>query len=305
MDMHTIHIVNPTISIGMPVFNCGRTVAAAITSILNQTLTDWELLIIDDGSTDNTLEIVTSFHDPRITIARGVDNKGLPARLNECVAQARGRFFARMDGDDIAYPERLECQLEFLEQHPDVDLVAGWAVVFRSDGALTCALRGKPTHETIWARPWMGMLMPHSTWLGRVEWFRRDRYRNVALAEDQDLLIRTYRRSRFATVPQVVLGYRWDRKPLSNRLLQRWHVCTSISRYHAREGDIVTAAKCVAGQTAKALAETIARISGLSDHTFQGGAMAIELPEVIRWRSVWDAVNAASPNEVPTYSYNL
>ena len=178
----------------MPVFNCAGTIKEAICSILNQTFRDWELLIIDDGSTDNTLENALSFDDPRITVTKGGVNKRIAARLNECVSMARGRFFARMDGDDIAYPGRLECQLEYLHTHPKVDLVAGWVVVFRGDGKILGARRGLLTHEQMWAHPWKGVLMPHSTWMGRIEWFRHNHYRTGTAVEDQDLLFRGFTR---------------------------------------------------------------------------------------------------------------
>src|ERR1019366_8830702 len=168
--MQTSSHCQPIVSIGMPVFNCAGTVAQAISSILNQTFNDWELLIIDDGSTDNTMEIAASFDDPRIIVTRGGENKRLPTRLNECISRAKGRFFARMDGDDIAYPGRLQCQLEYLQSHHEVDLVGGWVVVFRNDGTALGVRRGFLTHEQMWAHSWKGVLMPHSTWMGRIEW---------------------------------------------------------------------------------------------------------------------------------------
>lgn len=284
----------PMVSIGMPVFNNAGTIGQAISSILQQTLQEWELLIIDDGSTDRTWEIATSFRDPRIIAVRGSENKRLPARLNECISRARSGYFARMDGDDIAYPERLQCQMDFLREHPELDLVAGWAVTFRSDGAAVCALRGRLTHEEIWDRQWMGMLMPHSTWIGKIEWFRRGLYRNIYLAEDQELLSRTYHTSRFATVPQILLGYREDHRPLQHRLLQRWQLCKSIIRHHRQQREFTNAALCFAGQTAKGLAETIAISTGLNHHLFQRGATAVTADEMARWCSVWDDVSAAS-----------
>ncbi len=96
----------PLISIAMPVYNCETTVAASLRSILLQSYPRWELLVIDDGSTDATLEIVRGFQDPRIRIVADGEHRLLPCRLNQAIAMARGQFFARMDGDDIAYPAR-------------------------------------------------------------------------------------------------------------------------------------------------------------------------------------------------------
>lgn len=292
--MPTSSNCQPLVSIGMPVFNNARTIAQAISSILNQTFKDWELLIIDDGSTDNTLEIAASFDDPRIIVTGGGENKRLPTRLNECIDRARGRFFARMDGDDIAYPERLDCQLAYLQGHPEVDLVAGWAVVFRSDGTAFGTLRGFPTHEQIWARSWMGMLMPHPTWMGKIEWFGRNHYRIIAAAEDQDLLIRTYRKSRFATVPQVVLGYREDRLSLPYRLSQRRQVTKSIVRNQSQQFRFINVTLCLVSEAAKGLAETVAILTGLNYQILRPRAPAIHSDEASRWYSVWDEVRHAS-----------
>ena len=224
----------------MPVFNCASTIAQAISSILNQTFKEWELLIIDDGSTDKTLEIALSFNDPRIIVTKGAGNKRLANRLNECVCKAKGRFFARMDGDDIAYPGRMQSQLEYLQSHPEVDLAGGWVVVFRNDGTALGARRGHLTHEQMWSRPWKGVLMPHSTWMGKVEWFRQNPYRTGTAVEDQELLFRTYDKSRFATVPETVLGYREDRLSLRYLLSQRWHACSTLFRMQFNKAGLHT-----------------------------------------------------------------
>jgi glycosyltransferase involved in cell wall biosynthesis len=93
--------MQPLVSIGMPVFNCERTLSTAIQSILNQTYANWELIIIDDGSKDKTLEIAKSFRDPRIEVINDGQNQRLPIRLNQAIALSRGKYFARMDGDDV------------------------------------------------------------------------------------------------------------------------------------------------------------------------------------------------------------
>jgi glycosyltransferase involved in cell wall biosynthesis len=295
----------PIISIGMPVFNCARTIAQAISSILNQEFKEWELLIIDDGSTDGTYQIAASFDDPRIIAIKGGENKRLPARLNECIDLAKGRFFARMDGDDIAYPGRLLCQLDFLLSHPDVDLVGGWVVVFRNDGTAFGARRGPLTHEEICARPWQSISMAHPTWMGRIEWFRRNYYRPVAASEDQELLFRTHQSSRFATVPEVVLGYREDSLSMRYILFQRWHVCMRILRNARAQHRYARAAFGIAGQAAKALVDAIAICTGLKYHILKHRAAPLRDQEEIEWRSVWEQVRITSDRSLIQDSFAL
>ena len=292
--MQTSSHYQPMVSIGMPVFNCAGTIAQAISSILNQTFNDWELLIIDDGSTDNTMEIAASFDDPRIIVTRGGENKRLPTRLNECISRAKGRFFARMDGDDIAYPGRLQCQLEYLQSHHEVDLVGGWVVVFRNDGTAFGAVRGPLTHKQICAHSWKGMPIPHSTWMGKIEWFRRNHYPTFAASEDQELLFRTYQKSRFANVPQVVLGYREDRLSLRYHLSQQWYVCKSIVQNASRQRRFTSAALGIVRQAAKGLVYTIAICTGLKYHVLRHRARAIRTEEDRDWRSVWEQVRSTT-----------
>src|SRR6266851_3481475 len=124
--------MTPKISVALAALNSERTLAAAIASLQAQSYGDWELLLMDDGSSDSTLKIAQSFQDLRIRIVADGVHRGLPAQLNRAVQIARGKYLARMDADDIAYPARLQKQVEFLERNPDVDLTAGWVTVFRS-----------------------------------------------------------------------------------------------------------------------------------------------------------------------------
>jgi glycosyltransferase involved in cell wall biosynthesis len=283
----------PLVSIGMPVYNCAGTVAQAICSILNQTLIDWELIIIDD-STDNTLEVIASFADPRIVVTKGDGKKGLPVRLNECISKAKGKFFARMDGDDIAYPGRLQSQLEYLQNHSEVDLVGGWMVVFRSDGTVVGTRRGPLTHEQICEHSWKGIAMAHPTWMGRIEWFRRNGYHIVIASEDQELLSRTYQNSQFANIPQVVLGYREDRLSLPYLLFQRWYNCKRIVRAAYQERRLIRVVRPLVGEGAKGLLDTIAIVTGLKYHVLRHRARAIHSNEEAEWRSVWKQIRLTS-----------
>src|SRR5438132_11921709 len=118
------------ISVLMPAYNCGKYIAQSINSILNQTYKDFEFIIIDDGSTDNTEEIVLSFKDPRI-IYRKTVNKGTSAALNLGLSLALNEWVARIDADDLNVPSRLEKQVKFLNENPGYDIVSSWSVYFK------------------------------------------------------------------------------------------------------------------------------------------------------------------------------
>ncbi len=204
----------PLITVALPVYNAGHYLRCAVLSILNQTEARFELLLIDDGSTDQALQSISDIKDRRLMILQDGLNKGLATRLNEALAIARGKYFARMDADDVAFPERLESQLARLEAEPELDLVA--ARVIRIDessnpvGIFPVAL----THQKICRQPWVGFHFPHPAWMGKLSWFRRYGYKaNAYYCEDQELLLRAYPASHFASISEVMLGYRIRSKP--------------------------------------------------------------------------------------------
>lgn len=200
----------PRLTVAMPVLNGGRHLRLAVLSIIGQTYRDWELLLIDDGSTDNALQGIADMHDCRIRILRDGKNKGLAARLNEAIDLARGQYFARMDHDDVSYPERFSHQIALLDRNPELDVVAVRAITISDDDEPVGNLPGPLTHGEICARPWQGFYLPHPAWMGRTTWFRMYRYALPApyFCEDQELLLRSHTNSRFATVDRVLFAYR-------------------------------------------------------------------------------------------------
>lgn len=117
----------------LPAYNAGPYLREAIDSILAQTWTDFEFLIINDGSKDNTKEIIESYTDPRIKAVHQ-ENKGLITTLNEGIKAAKGDIIARMDADDVCLPERLQLQMDFLNSHPDYVMVGSEAEIMDKDG---------------------------------------------------------------------------------------------------------------------------------------------------------------------------
>lgn len=114
---HTI----PLVSVVMPVYNLASFVGKSIDSVLEQTFRDFEFIIVNDGSTDNTSQIVNSYSDKRINFIDNASNNGLVYALNAGIDKARGKYIARIDGDDIALPQRFEKQVRYMEAHPECD----------------------------------------------------------------------------------------------------------------------------------------------------------------------------------------
>lgn len=281
----------PLISIGMPVYNCGPFIEAAVASLLAQTYPHWELLLVDDGSQDDTVARVQRLRDPRIRLFADGHNQGLPARLNQTIDAARGTLFARMDGDDLAYPERFARQVAFLQAHPDVDVVSTHLLVFRSDGTIGGSEKPRgDRHEDIVRRPWAGFHFNHATWMGHLDWFRRFRYRpEVQRTEDDDLMLRAYRHSRFARLPDILYGYRVDDLRLDKILKARYHFCKVLLRETGRQRDLRLALG-VLGQAAKAAVDTLAIHTGLHDRLLRHRAVPVPPEAVQQWQTVCSQV---------------
>lgn len=215
--------MSPSVSILLPAWNAEKTLGVALRSLLNQTFADFELLLLDDGSSDNSVGVALALDDSRIRVVQDGRRLGLAQRLNQGIELTRGRYIARMDADDVCFPERLAKQVAFLNAHEEVDLVGCRAVVFRNDGDIVGLLPFAGSHEALCARPWRGIPLPHPGWMGRREWFVRHRYLfpEVRRAEDQELLLRSYSESQFACLDDVLLGYRQGFFDLRKTLLAR------------------------------------------------------------------------------------
>lgn len=158
----------PKITVLMPVYNAERYVAGAIDSVLAQTEEDWELLIIDDGSTDSSPEIMAAYSDPRISVTR-TQNGGVAAALNHGVKLAAGHYLARLDADDLAHPHRLASQAAVLDRQPEVGLVHSFARSMNSAGETQGSLLGQMAEdlETKWCLIWRNVLIHPSVMLRR------------------------------------------------------------------------------------------------------------------------------------------
>lgn len=290
--------MKPLVSIAMPVFNNERTIKATISSILNQTYSSWELLLMDDGSTDKTLQIAENFQDHRIKIIKANRPKNTPqfsiaANLNRAICLSKGKYFARMDGDDIAYPERLQAQVEYLESHPDVDLVGTKVVVFDQHAHARGSYSIGESHAEICNRPWSGFYLTHPTWMGKKEWFALHQYQEKTIrAEDFEFLLRTHQTSKFACVPEILLGYRVESFSLRKSLIGRYQFSLALLEKAFREKNYLWFLGVVE-QITKALVDIFASTTGLNFKILRhrvGNQM--NATELTRWQEVWTSCNS-------------
>ncbi|MDB5807736.1 MAG: epsE 1 [Betaproteobacteria bacterium] len=283
----------PLISVVMPVMNAERTLAQTLRSLFWQTCEDWELIIVDDGSTDRTLEVVRAAADPRIRLAGGGANAGPSPRRNQGIALARGKFVALLDADDIAYPERFATQVKFIREHPECDLVGCGALMFNQQGTAFGRFPLHLTHEQICATPWVGFALPNSSWLGRRAWFERYPYsQDYRRAEDYEVLLRSYRNSRFACVESTLLGYRQGPRSLKKLLVGRACTARAIARDGASHGAWGGVAQGLAIQVAKTTADLLTAPLGL-DRWLRGEKQAQLAPaELAAWQAVWQKLQS-------------
>ena len=202
-------MIGPKVSILLPCKNAESTLDLALKSMLTQTFTDFELLFLDDGSNDNSLNIAREYNDTRIRVFSDGLSLGLAKRLNQGIYEAKGKYIARMDADDVSFSNRLMKQVDFLDLNPNVDLVGCRALVFNNMDILGL-LPFKKDHESLCERLWNNIPLPHPTWLGKRKWFELNAYKvpDVYRAEDQELLLRASLTSTYSCLDEVLLGYR-------------------------------------------------------------------------------------------------
>ena len=274
----------PLVSIAMPFYNCRETLAPALISVIRQTYPNWELLLCDDGSTDGSLACARSFRDDRIVLSPDGRRRGLAARLNQCIDRARGEYIARMDADDIAYPDRLERQVRFLEEHRDIDLAGSQMLIFGEDGT-ALGKRALPCdHQGIVADPAIAFGMGHPTWTGRTSWFRRYRYNPRAVRyEDVELLYRSCRESRFANLPEILYAYREPHRGLAKRFKTRVERIRFLWKSHSE-----FAWRSALVEPVKAVMDAAIVGSGLRYAMLRRREQRLDEAEIARWQALWN-----------------
>ena len=285
----------PLVSVAMAMRNAAGSIAVALQSLIDQSFADWELVLLDDGSSDNSVAVARHFADPRILIRADGRCLGLAARLNEAVAAARGRYIARMDADDVAYPERFAKQVAFLEQHPEVDLLGTGAIIFDHAGQVIGQLPLRTHHREIAGRPWQGFYLAHPTWMGRSGWFRQFPYdTRLSKAQDYDILLRGHATSCFAGLPQLLLGYRQETLSPGKILATRMQLAQAALRYGKTCGHYARPLLAAAQQAAKFGVDALAIATGLDYRMLRHRALPVASRQREEWLQLWQKLNRES-----------
>lgn len=232
--------MNPKISVLLPVYNNQETIYRAAQSILNQTFSDFELIILNDGSTDETSKILDKLKDDRIIRIDSKENMGLPRRLNQGIRLAKGKYIARMDADDVSFPDRFQKQIEFLEANKTIDLLGTRAAVIDKKGELLGLLPFFSSHKDLITRKWQGIQLPHPTWMMRQEWANKHMYKipEVWRAEDQELLLRASLDSKYACLPDILLCYYYDGFNFKKSFAARRSLAVAQMKYFVSSHDL-------------------------------------------------------------------
>lgn len=198
--------VNPEISVLIIARNAGATIGQAVQSVLHQTLPNFELLVYDDASEDDTAARVEAFSDARIRLIRGRTQKGIPAARNILLREARGRYIAWLDADDLAFPQRLERQWLYMEQHRETDLLFSWIEVRHAAVKSVCM----PADGNL-LRAWLMFRNPfaHSSLMARNFFAAEGLFydETMARAQDYELYLRLAPLKRFAMFPELLVSY--------------------------------------------------------------------------------------------------
>ena len=228
----------PLVSVVMPVYNPGKYLVDAIDSILSQTFSNFEFIIVDDASTDGSWKIIKSFakKDSRIIAFKNKINLGVSLTSNIAISQARGKYIARMDSDDVSTPDRLQKQVDFLKNHPQIIVVGGQCAIVDENNQVVGFKKFPLTQNQIkdmifWAVPiQQGYMMVNTSLLPKnFTWYHPSKFS----AEEVDLYFNLFKYGDFANLPDNLYFYRKISTSLSHQNPKKTFWITLKSRLNA------------------------------------------------------------------------
>ena len=219
------------VTVLMPVFNCESFLKSAIDSVLNQSFCDYEFLIINDGSNDNSGDIILSYNDSRINYIKNETNLELISTLNKGIDIAKGKYIIRMDADDVSLPERIEKLVKFMDANPEVALCGSW---FQTFGKQKQVIKYATNNDDIRVRMLHQTQFCHPSVILRKDVLKQNNYLfnlDFIHAEDYELFVRISEKHKVANIPEVLLNYRTHKTSVSfqNENVQNEHTKVIIS----------------------------------------------------------------------------
>lgn len=205
----------PLVSVIMSVYNEEEYIEKSLQSILNQTIQDFEVIIFDDCSTDDTVEIINNFKDNRIFLYQNAENQGLTKNLNQGLRLAKGEYIARMDGDDISLPFRFEKQINYFLNYPDKMLISCWTQNF---GESSLQWKLQDCDEELKARMLIKPVFAHPGFMMKRELVEEGYYYDETFrtAQDYEFASRIAQKNQIGLVEEILLYYRVHKKQVSN-----------------------------------------------------------------------------------------
>jgi hypothetical protein len=230
-------------------------------------------------------------------------NVGLPARLNQIIAQCDSEYFARMDGDDVAYPRRFEVQLNALREHPEIDLLGGSILIINDAGETIGFRRAVETHRDICGTPLRFSNLTHVTWMGRTAWFRKHRYDpKLTHTQDRVLLLGARRDSVFAALPDTLAAVR-ENQPVWGKLVRaRKQLIYSTFKEGLRQHDLGLLFLSPVVEIGKCALDRVATATGLGHRLLRHRVPPFSAAQAAEWQCVLTAVRETAKQAV--WSHN-
>jgi len=230
------------VSIGIPFYNAELFLADAIKSVIQQSFQDWELILVNDGSTDQSLSIAKEFakKDHRIRVISDGFNKKLPYRLNQIINESQYEYIARMDADDLIHPDRLKIQLDFLEKNKNFDLVST-GVVSINDKNEVKGIRRLNEIYTDFSEVKRHYPIVHASILARKKWYLRNMYnQDLPRTEDFELWCRSISNNdlKLAVLPKALYYYREEGLVTAEKLKRSYVDGLSVYKQYCKKPKI-------------------------------------------------------------------
>lgn len=225
------------VSVVMPIYNCEKYVTNSINSVLNQTFRDFEFIILDDASTDNTLSIINDFakKDKRIVLRRNRNNLGVTKSLNKALKYVKGEYVIRMDGDDWSHPSRFVKQVNLMDRNPDVVVSGSYIWVCDSNLNIKQVRKYNVKDSEIRNKLFRYSPFAHPATIWRTDVIKKEKYNErIKYGQDYELYFRVGRHGKFMNIPRPLLKLRMHASSISSKMSNAQSRATIEIRYIAK-----------------------------------------------------------------------